>query len=63
MKLKLEKSIENVIKDMGRMKEEVETVNLIIPNRRVSRSVSKRAMTSHEMETRSFYMTIAGPLG
>ena len=38
-------------------------LNFSLQSRRVSRSVKESAMTSHEMGTRSFYMTHdAGPL-
>ena len=40
----------------------VQTANFSIQNRRVSWSVNGSAVTSHEMETRSFHMTQAGPL-
>ena len=40
----------------------IEAANFSKQNRRVSRSVNRSAMTSHEMKTRSFYMTQAGPL-
>ena len=54
-------SLQSVAPDIAEDLSSATNENLLIPNRRVSRSVNNYAMTSHEMETRSFYMTQVGP--